>query len=212
MTQRRCDRFWGWEILAIANVGFWLGVLIFLWRSLPTIPTLADEPFVQTLQGSGSTQASGGHSPIPLRPDDDLQLGKVIKQAGYRQGLAFGQGMVEVAWYHSVGEMARGLEKNSFAPFDYRIAPVLIAGVLYIFTFLLPYVGLLFAPSLAARLGFAGAVLAMSLVAAGNGKAVTQRPRLTAFTLPLAASVYMWIFLRAIGPRDRSAEGLSRVG
>lgn len=102
---------WGWEILAIANVGFWLGVLIFLWRSLPTIPTLADEPFVQTLQGSGLTQASGGHSPIPLRPDDDLQLGKVIKQAGYRQGLAFGQGMVEVAWYHSVGEMARGLEK-----------------------------------------------------------------------------------------------------
>lgn len=189
-----------------------MGVLIFLWRSLPTIPTLADEPFVQTLQGSGLTQASGGHSPIPLRPDDDLQLGKVIKQAGYRQGLAFGQGMVEVAWYHSVGEMACGLEKNSFAPFDYRIAPVLIAGVLYIFTFLLPYVGLLFAPSLAARLGFAGAVLAMSLVAAGNGKAVTQRPRLTAFTLPLAASVYMWIFLRAIGPRDRSAEGLSRVG
>lgn len=143
-------------------------------------------------------RAVGGHSRIPLRPDDDLQLGKIVKQAGFRQMLAFGHGMVEVPWYRTVGEMARGLEKNSFAPFEYNLFAVLVAGVLYNFTFILPYVGLVFASSVAARLMFAGAILAMLIVAGGNGKKTTGRPWLSAFTLPLAAVIYIWIFLRAI--------------
>ncbi len=143
-------------------------------------------------------KAIGGHSRIALRPDDDVMLGKIVKQAGRRQWFALGDHMIQVEWYRSVGEMARGLEKNSFAPFDYRLLPVLVAGVLYNFAFVLPFVGLIFAPGPVSRLLFAGAVLFMFSVAAGNGKNVTGRPWLSAVTLPLAAVLYMWIFLRAI--------------
>lgn len=143
-------------------------------------------------------KAVEGHSRIALRPDDDLQLGKIIKLAGYRQLLALGDRMVEVEWYRNLGEMARGLEKNSFAPFDYRLIPVLIAGVLYNFAFIVPFVGLIVAPGWVARLFFGGAILLMFGVAAGNGRRVTGRPWVSAIALPLAAVIYMWIFLRAI--------------
>jgi cellulose synthase/poly-beta-1,6-N-acetylglucosamine synthase-like glycosyltransferase len=66
--------------------------------------------------------AAGGHAPIRMRPDDDLQLGRLLKSRGFRQDVAMGAGMVTVEWYATLGEAVRGLEKNSFAAFDYSLA------------------------------------------------------------------------------------------
>ena len=51
----------------------------------------------------------GGHTPIRLRPDDDVKLGKLFKLRGARCELLHGAGALSVAWYDSVGAMARGL-------------------------------------------------------------------------------------------------------
>jgi glycosyltransferase involved in cell wall biosynthesis len=78
----------------------------------------------------------GGHVPIHLRPDDDIKLGKLMKSGGFSDFL-FGAGALSVAWYASVGEMIRGLEKNAYAAVDYRFwvpplgALALGAGVLW---------------------------------------------------------------------------------
>jgi hypothetical protein len=61
----------------------------------------------------------GGHVPIHLRPDDDIKLGKLMKSGGFSD-FVFGAGAISVAWYASVGEMIRGLEKNAYAAVDYR--------------------------------------------------------------------------------------------
>lgn len=143
-------------------------------------------------------RAIGGHTRIRLRPDDDLKLGKVIKQAGYRQRLAIGRGWVDVPWYHDLAEMARGLEKNTYAPFEYNLWRALLTGVPYFFTFTLPWTGLLLAPSGTARLLFGGAVAVMLLVAAIHGQIVTGRAVLSAVTLPVASLVFAGIFLRAV--------------
>lgn len=70
----------------------------------------------------------GGHEPIRLRPDDDLMLGKLMKRGGGRSEFVNGIGALSVAWYANVGELVRGLTKNTFAGVDYR-AWMILGGV-----------------------------------------------------------------------------------
>jgi hypothetical protein len=65
-------------------------------------------------------RAVGGHERIRLRPDDDLKLGKLLKQGGARQELMVGRGFLTVEWYGSWGALRRGLMKNLYAGADYR--------------------------------------------------------------------------------------------
>jgi hypothetical protein len=61
----------------------------------------------------------GGHSPIALRPDDDLKLGRLIKQSGFRSDFALGTELLRVDWYDSFAELRRGVMKNFFSVFQY---------------------------------------------------------------------------------------------
>jgi glycosyltransferase involved in cell wall biosynthesis len=85
----------------------------------------------------------GGLTKIPLRPDDDLMLGRLIKRHGFKQSILDGAGMISVPWYSSTSELITGLEKNSFAALNYR--PELVLGSI-VFQFLLivwPFLALL---------------------------------------------------------------------
>ncbi|WP_163338550.1 glycosyltransferase family 2 protein [Desulfopila sp. IMCC35008] len=62
----------------------------------------------------------GGHRTIKMHPIDDLMLGKIVKQNGFRQKCLLGYRMITVHWYNSVPEMVDGLAKNSFSVFHYR--------------------------------------------------------------------------------------------
>lgn len=74
-------------------------------------------------------RAVGGHRRIALRPDDDMKLGKILKQAGFRQDALWGRGVARVTWYHSLGELVRGLEKNAFAAIEYSVPLSLVGGL-----------------------------------------------------------------------------------
>lgn len=63
---------------------------------------------------------AGGHARIRMRPDDDIKLGKIVKEGGGRQELVNAAGMLDVTWYHTVGEFVRGLEKNTFSGLEYN--------------------------------------------------------------------------------------------
>jgi hypothetical protein len=75
---------------------------------------------------------AGGLARIALRPDDDLQLGRMLKQSGCRQELVWGLGAAHVEWYSSLRQFAEGLEKNLFAGFGYSL-PAAILGSLAVF-------------------------------------------------------------------------------
>lgn len=66
-------------------------------------------------------RAVDGHRRIRLRPDDDMKLGKILKRGGFRQDALSGDGVITVEWYHSLGEMVRGFEKNMFSGVEYSI-------------------------------------------------------------------------------------------
>lgn len=92
-------------------------------------------------------RAVGGHSPIRMRPDDDLKLGKIIKHAGYQQDIVHGQGLITVDWYHSFGELVRGLEKNAFAGVDYSVAMIVFSSLLFLLFFVWPYLAVVLTPT-----------------------------------------------------------------
>ena len=87
-------------------------------------------------------RAVGGHERIRMRPDDDMKLGKLIKDAGYRQDMVLGESLVLVEWYASVRELIRGLEKNSFAGVGYSIAVVAGSCVAQLVAFIWPVIAL----------------------------------------------------------------------
>ena len=89
--------------------------------------------------------AVGGHEPVRMHPIDDIMLGKIIKQRGFRQDCLSGYDFLQVRWYESPGEMIQGLMKNIFALFAFRISVVLAAVLLAcVLTVLPPWGALLF--------------------------------------------------------------------
>lgn len=87
-------------------------------------------------------RAIGGHEAFRMHPVDDLELGRRLKAAGFRQEMLLGKGMVAVEWYASARALVAGLRKNGFAAADFRV-PLLAAIVLAILVFdIWPWVAL----------------------------------------------------------------------
>lgn len=141
-------------------------------------------------------ERAGGHARVALRPDDDVKLGKALKQTGARQLFADGRGFATVEWYRTVGEMTEGLRKNSFAGMEYRISAAIGATIATLLLHLAPFVGLVFAHGVA-RAMF-GAVCAI-LVGAYFTTAWMHRTRpWLALFYPVAALLFLWIFVRNV--------------
>jgi hypothetical protein len=76
----------------------------------------------------------GGHEPLRLTVIDDMQLGRLVQQAGFRTGVFFCAD-VEVQWVTDLRSHFRLLEKNIFAVFGFRtelaLAVSAVAGLLH---------------------------------------------------------------------------------
>lgn len=108
-------------------------------------------------------RAIGGHEPVRLRPDDDLKLGKVIKQHGFRQRFASGLDQISVPWYSSVGQMIQGLEKNCFAGSDYSLARTAFSNIFSILIFIVPFGCVWFLSGISFWLMLASCVLILAI-------------------------------------------------
>jgi glycosyltransferase involved in cell wall biosynthesis len=80
----------------------------------------------------------GTHEAIKNRPDDDLKLGQAIKQNGYKQRFLSGVNQLWVEWYPSLKEAIKGLEKNTFAGFNYSLAVTVFAITSILISHFLP--------------------------------------------------------------------------
>ena len=88
---------------------------------------------------------AGTHSAIRLRPDDDVKLAKLLKDAGFTQDVAYGTGCVRVEWHQTLGGAVKGLAKSIFPGVDYRPLPSLRLRYLLFLTNILPFAGVFLA-------------------------------------------------------------------
>lgn len=138
----------------------------------------------------------GGHVPIRMRPDDDLKLGHLLKKNGFRSDVVNGQGAVTVEWYSTLGELIRGLEKNSSAPLEYSAMAVLGSCLVLFFADIWPFIAL-FVTWGWPRLLFGVAALLLLL---GNAQTAVniRQPVWKALLFPLAISIFTYIQLRSL--------------
>lgn len=140
--------------------------------------------------------AIGGHTKLQLRPDDDIKLGKVLKQAGYLQDLAVGRGLLKVEWYRTFWELVRGLEKNTFAGVDYRARVTIAAALAMVAVFITPFLAPFFTGGMTQAM-FAGAA-AIYVMLAIRACLQNAQPWWLGFAFPLGILVFLLIQLRTM--------------
>ncbi len=144
---------------------------------------------------AGVYRAVGGHARIAMRPDDDIKLGKIIKDAGYSQEMLFGRGMIGVEWYPTIAALARGLEKNTLAGVEYSVAAILAGAVAQVALFVWPFVAL--ACTSGAVLALNAVTCVLLFVACIAQTRYVGVSRWHAAGLPVATVLFIWILLRA---------------
>jgi glycosyltransferase involved in cell wall biosynthesis len=107
-------------------------------------------------------EAVGGHGTIRMHPIDDLMLGKILKEQGFRQDCLLAQDFVAVPWYDSVRAMTAGLQKNMFSFVHYRLSLIMPLLFVHIVMNILPLWGVLFCQGMGRSLW--GAALLLKLL------------------------------------------------
>ena len=137
-------------------------------------------------------RAAGGHAALRMQVLDDLMLGKLMKRCGHAQDVLIGRGMLSIAWYRNAGQMFRGLEKNFFAGFDYRLS-LLVAATLLLGVRIWPWIGLLATDGVAWWMNAAGvAVLAAWFAGAAITAGLTLRCLLYLPVVDVISLAMLW--------------------
>jgi len=167
-------------------------------------PWSANNPNSKTGTGIGafnlvlkaSYEAFGTHKVIKMRPDDDLQLGMRMKQAGYRQRIVTALQLITVEWYGSLKEAFVGLEKNTFAGLNYRISMVLFAVFGVFITQVLPFV-MVFSPNNAIFLVSLGNIILCGILYQLIISRMTLFSPVLFFVFPITALLFIYSIIRA---------------
>lgn len=140
-------------------------------------------------------RAIGGHRAIAMRPDDDMKLGKMLKQHGFRQDAVSGLGLVVVEWYATLRELVDGLMKNAFAGVDYSLVKVAGSTLALFLMNVWPFVAV-FLTDGPTRALYSVCVLLIVLIFAISARFGGAR---LAFVLayPVAALLFAWIMWRS---------------
>ena len=140
-------------------------------------------------------EAIGMHRRLAMEVVDDMKLGKLVKEGGFRSGVGKAWNEVRVRWHAGVGNIVRGTTKNFFAVSSYNpwLACVQLGMVLLLCV--LPWVALPFLRGWALLFG-AIAVGVIIATHAGVSIEVGVSP-LYALTEPLGALVFAWMITRS---------------
>ena len=90
-------------------------------------------------------EAIGTHRRLAMEVLDDMKLGKLVKQNGFRSGVAPSEKFLSIRWQEGIGNVIKGMTKNMFAGFDFNVAKTLASGAGIFVISVLPVLGIIFA-------------------------------------------------------------------
>ena len=190
----------------VERSGFWDTVLITFFGmgfQLATDPYNVSNPNSRSYVGVGAFQMlrreayekCGTHRRLAMEVVDDMKLGKLVKMAGLRSGVAVAQQYVSVAWHLGLGNLVRGVEKNFFAGAQFRISLTAAQILGLIVMNVLPFVGLFFGHGWIRLLAGTAVLISLSFQFAVD--VVMRVPPLYCLTLPLGALIFSYMILRS---------------
>src|SRR5713101_777079 len=190
----------------VEMVGFWETVLLTFFGLafyIANDPYRVTNPKSKMYVGVGAFQllrrsayeASGTHRRLAFEVVDDMKLGKIVKQSGFRSGTAISQDTVVVRWHSGLGNIIQGVTKNFFAALGYNIAFVAASVAALLLTNVLPMAGLIFGHGWI-RVFSAIAILITVGFHAGVD-VVTRVSPLYALTYPLGAIFFAYMLVRS---------------
>jgi cellulose synthase/poly-beta-1,6-N-acetylglucosamine synthase-like glycosyltransferase len=164
------------------------------WVNNPKSPFYAGIGAFQLIRRS-AYEAIGAHGRLAMEVVDDMKLGKLVKAAGFRSGVANSGDTVRVRWHEGVGNIVRGTTKNFFAASGFRVwvTCMQVVGLLWMFVF--PLVAL----PLLHGWAFVFALIAVGmpiLTEAGVALEFGISP-LYALTFPIGALIFAWMITRS---------------
>ncbi|WP_404449750.1 glycosyltransferase [Sutcliffiella horikoshii] len=138
----------------------------------------------------------GTHQNIRMRPDDDLMLGRQIKQAGKRQHLALALNHLQVEWYPDLRSALIGLEKNTFAGLFYSYFMVLFAISGLFLSQLFPFIAL-FVTTGITRLLFFLSILMLFLAYHVTANKMAKGANIYLTVFPITVLLFIYSIARA---------------
>jgi len=169
-----------------------------------TRPWKASDPGSRVYTGVGAFQMirrsayekMGTHRRLAMEVVDDMKMGKLVKEAGIRSGVAKAGDSVSVHWHAGVGNIIRGTTKNFFATSGFKLwlTSLHIFGLLLMFVF--PVVALPFVHGWARM--FALIAVGLPLVAEVGVAIEFESQPLYALTYPIGALIFAWMLTRSM--------------
>jgi glycosyltransferase involved in cell wall biosynthesis len=186
--------------------GFWETTLITFFGMafhLSTDPHRVSNPHSWTYVGVGAFQllkrstyeAVGTHRRLAMEVVDDMKLGKIVKQAGFRSCVGLAEDAVVIRWHAGLGNLVRGVTKNFFAALGYNVALVLLATMVMLLLNVAPFIAV-FAAHGWIRI-FAAVAVAIAIGFHVGVNIVMRVSPFYALTHPLGALLFCYMLLRS---------------
>jgi glycosyltransferase involved in cell wall biosynthesis len=138
----------------------------------------------------------GTHRRLAMEVVDDMKLGKLVKQCGFRSCVGIAQEFVAVRWQAGAGNIIRGVTKNFFAAFGYNLAFALAALTGMILLSVVPFIAV-FAGHGWIQI-FAGIAVATALCMHGGVDVANRVSPLYALTHPIGAILFCYMIARSV--------------
>ncbi len=140
--------------------------------------------------------AVGGYRALRFEVVDDMKLGKVVKNAGYRQRNVYGADLISLRWVQGAMGMVNNLTKNSFAIMSFQWWRALLSAFALAFLNLMPFLGIWLAHGWA-RLPYGVALASIFGIYVGMSWE-SDIPAYYFVLHPIGAALFVYIMLRSM--------------
>jgi hypothetical protein len=137
----------------------------------------------------------GTYEALRFEVVDDMKLGKVIKNAGFRQRVAFGDDLIAVRWARGARGVVNNLTKNFFAVMSFQTWRALLACAGMAILNLMPFLAVLIAPGWS-RIPYGVALASMFFLYAGIWRQGEIHPWYF-FLHPVSTTLFIYTMLRS---------------